>query len=358
MHAWLLPEYTADILPQQARCIEFARRTLLDLFAVHGYQYVIPPLLEYVESLTTGAGRNLDLVTFKVVDQFSGRLMGIRADITPQIARIDAHLLNNDNEITRLCYAGSTLRTTPDGVAKTREPIQVGAELYGFSGVAGDIEIQLLLSKALNVLGVKGLHIDLGHVGIFRHLIQRFAIPSLLEQDILISMQNKDLSTLRNLVGSLDITARQALSNLFDLCGDVEVLSRIDSLLPPAPEIQHACLALQRVATALQNHGVTVSIDLTELHGYDYHSGIVFVAYAPHIRGALAYGGRYDEVGMHFGRSRSATGFSLDLLGLDLPVPTQAPVRIMPAGQTPALMSEIEAMRAQGDVVIQTLSDD
>src|SRR5690349_6437144 len=231
MHNWLLPEYIEDVLPAEAARIETLRRTLLDLFKVHGYQYVIPPMLEYMESLITGVGHDLDLATFKVVDQLTGRLMGVRADMTPQAARIDAHLLNNQG-ITRLCYAGSVLRTKPDGLALTREPLQIGAELYGHAGVESDIEIQLLLIQALQAIGIQQVHIDFSHVNVFGSLIESSNINAQLEQDLYTALQSKDQSAVASLAKDLDKSTREALVQLTELNGDKSILAKAAQVLP------------------------------------------------------------------------------------------------------------------------------
>ena len=210
MRRWLLPEYIEDILPAQARQIEALRRRVLDLFQAHGYELVMPPLLEYLESLLTGTGHDLDLKTFKLVDQLSGRLLGVRADITPQVARIDAHLLNRAG-IARLCYAGSVLHALPSGMMHTREPLQVGAELYGHAGVESDVEIQALMVNALRAAGVADLHVDLGHVGVFRCLMRRFQVAAELESELFQVLQTKDLPALRELVGAVPDELKQAL---------------------------------------------------------------------------------------------------------------------------------------------------
>ena len=357
MRNWLLPEYIEDVLPAEAARIEFLRRTLLDLFKAHGYQYVIPPMLEYMESLITGVGHDLDLATFKVVDQLTGRLMGVRADMTPQVARIDAHLLNHQG-ITRLCYAGSVLRTKPDGLALTREPLQVGAELYGHAGVASDIEIQRLLIKALQAVGVNQLHIDFSHVNIFGSLIEASAIPAQLEQDLYVALQSKDQSSLTALTQHLDKTTREALLHLTELNGDKAVLLKAAKLLPAIPAIQEALASLTHVSSALSDLDVTVSFDLSELRGYHYHSGIVFAAYAQGYKGPLALGGRYDEVGQAFGRARPATGFSLDLRGLVTAMPTAKPAMAIfaPANDDQTLSAKIDSLRAEGHIVIQELA--
>ena len=357
MRNWLLPEYIEDVLPAEAARIETLRRTLLDLFKVHGYQYVIPPMLEYMESLITGAGHDLDLATFKVVDQLTGRLMGVRADMTPQAARIDAHLLNHQG-ITRLCYAGSVLRTKPDGLAQTREPLQLGAELYGHAGVASDIEIQRLLIKALHAIGITKLHIDFSHVNIFGSLIEASQIAPQLEQALYAALQSKDKSTVAELTQHLDKSTRDALLSLTELNGDKAILAEAARVLPAVPAINDALASLSQVCAALEDLDVTVSFDLSELRGYHYHSGIVFAAYAQGYKGPLALGGRYDEVGQAFGRARPATGFSLDLRGVVTALATAVPSMAIfaPANDDASLSVKIDSLRAEGHIVIQELA--
>ena len=357
MRNWLLPEYIEDVLPAEAIRIETLRRTLLDLFKVHGYQYVIPPMLEYMESLITGVGHDLDLATFKVVDQLTGRLMGVRADMTPQAARIDAHLLNHQG-ITRLCYAGSVLRTKPDGLAQTREPLQLGAELYGHAGVASDIEIQRLLIKALQAIGIDQLHMDFSHVNIFGSLIEASQVASQLEQELYAALQSKDQSSVAALSQHLDKTTREALLHLTELNGDKSILVKAAKVLPAIPAVQEALANLSQVSTALESLNVTVSFDLSELRGYHYHSGIVFAAYAQGYKGPLALGGRYDEVGQAFGRARPATGFSLDLRGVVTALQPAKPNMAIfaPANDDASLSVKIDSLRADGQIVIQELS--
>jgi ATP phosphoribosyltransferase regulatory subunit len=356
MRNWLLPEYIEDVLPAEAARIETLRRRLLDLFRVHGYQYVIPPMLEYMESLITGVGHDLDLATFKVVDQLTGRSMGVRADMTPQAARIDAHLLNHQG-ITRLCYAGSVLRTKPDGLAQTREPLQLGAELYGHAEIASDIEIQRLLIKALYAIGIEQVHLDFSHVNVFGSLIESSQVSPQLEQDLYAALKSKDQSAVAALTKGLDKTTREALLNLTELNGDRTILAQATKLLPSTPAITQALASLEQVAHGLQDLGVSVSFDLSELRGYHYHSGIVFAAYAQGYKGPLALGGRYDEVGQAFGRARPATGFSLDLRGVVTALsPAQPEMAIFaPAQNDATLTAKIDALRAEGHVVIQEL---
>ncbi len=356
MRNWLLPEYIEDVLPAEAARIEQLRRKLLDLFKVHGYQYVIPPTLEYLESLITGTGHDLDLATFKVVDQLTGRLMGIRADMTPQAARIDAHMLNQQG-VSRLCYAGTVLRTKPDGLARTREPLQLGAELFGHAGIESDIEIQRLMIKALQLLGLQDLNIDFSHVAIFEALVRAGNVNADLEEALYAALQSKDKSQVAALGANLDAAYRQAFIDLTDLNGDVNVLEKAANVLPKLPEIIQALANLSAVASKLSDLNVQVSFDLGELRGYHYHSGVVFAAYARGYTGPVALGGRYDEVGIAFGRARPATGFSLDLRGIvSALAPASLPKSILaPEGNEKDLLSKIETLRADGLLVIQVL---
>jgi len=306
---WVLPENIEDILPAEAARIEALRRAILDLFAAHGYELVMPPMLEYLDSLLTGTGRDLDLRTFKLVDQLSGRMMGVRADITPQVARIDAHLLNRKG-VTRLCYCGSVLHTRPAGPAATREPIQIGAEIFGHSGVDSDLEIQRLLCEALRVARVRGARVDIGHVAVFRAIVRMAKLAPELEANLFEALQRKDATELRVLTKPLAKTARDALLLLPELYGGPEVLSLARKRLPRIAAIRRALDTLEALAEACD---MPASFDLAELRGYHYHSGVVFDAYCSGVSGAIARGGRYDEVGKAFGRSRPATGFSIEL---------------------------------------------
>jgi ATP phosphoribosyltransferase regulatory subunit len=357
MRRWLLPEYIEDILPAEAARIERLRRRLLDLFRVHGYELVMPPLLEYLESLLTGTGHDLDLRTFKLVDQLSGRLLGVRADITPQVARIDAHLLNRQG-VTRLCYVGSVLHAQPSGLNHTREPLQIGAEVYGHAGVESDVEIQALLAGALRAAGVEDLYLDLGHVGVFRSLVQRAGIEPPLESDLFRVLQSKDVPALRELVGPLDPKLREALLLLPQLYGDVGILEAARSKLPDFPEIVQALDDMQTIARDLAPVVAVHRFDLAELRGYHYHSGVVFAAYTGGHPNAIALGGRYDEVGKAFGRARPATGFSLDLrelAGLVAAEPAICAVLAPYAPQDASLQQAIEQLRSRGEVVIVDL---
>ena len=309
---WLLPEHIEDILPEEAMRIEALRRGILDLFFKNKYQLVMPPLVEFTDSLLTGTGHDLDLRTFKLVDQLSGRMMGVRADITPQVARIDAHLLNRAG-VTRLCYCGSVLHARPAGPGATREPIQIGAEIFGHAGIASDLEIQGLLCKALAAAGVKGARMDVGHVAVFRSLVQAAGIGAELEGDLFEALQKKDLPSLKGLTRKLDAKTRAALLLLPALYGGADVLEVAARKLPQLPELRKALDTLRALADACP---IPVSFDLAELRGYHYHSGVVFDAYCDGVGGTVARGGRYDEVGKAFGRPRAATGFSIELRSL------------------------------------------
>ena len=313
---WLLPEHIDDILPEEAMRIELLRRQILDLFFRNRFQLVMPPLVEFTDSLLTGTGHDLDLRTFKLVDQLSGKMMGVRADITPQVARIDAHLLNRKG-VTRLCYCGSVLHARPLTPAATREPIQSGAELFGQGAVAGDLEIQSLLCRALAIAGVRGARMDVGHVAVFRALVQAAGIGHELEVDLFEALQRKDVPALKKLTKRVDAKTRAALLLLPELYGDKAVLEVAEKKLPKLPELQKALTTLRALAKACP---IPVSFDLAELRGYHYHSGVVFDAYCDGPSAAasvlMARGGRYDEVGKAFGRPRAATGFSIELRSL------------------------------------------
>lgn len=355
MRNWLLPEYIEDILPADALRIEQLRRRLLDLYHVHGYQLVMPPMLEYMQSLMTGTGHDMELQTFQVVDQLSGRRMGLRADITPQVARIDAHLLNREG-VTRLCYAGSVLHTVPSSYTGTREPLQIGAELYGHTGLESDIEIQRLMLQSLSLAGVKDIHLDLGHVAIFRSLVVRGGVSEELESALFKALQSKDIPTIRELSTSLDTETQKALLLLPELYGGLEVLAKASKCLPAYPEIAQAIADLNVIAQQLQGV-VDPCFDLAELRGYHYHSGVVFAAYSKGWANAIALGGRYDEVGKSFGRARPATGFSMDLrqiLTLMLPPPVPAGI-LAPHLQDEVLQGTIDALRSKGEIVVVDL---
>nr|PZM99572.1 MAG: ATP phosphoribosyltransferase regulatory subunit [Pseudomonadota bacterium] len=353
MRTWLLPEYVEDILPNEALGIERLRTRLLELFRVHGYELVIPPLLEYTDSLLTGTGSDLDLRTFKLVDQLSGRMMGVRADMTPQVARIDAHLLNRKG-VVRLCYCGTVLHTRPRSFTATREPMQLGAEIYGHAGIEADIEIQRLLRTALAACGLGDARLDVSHVGVFEALAKHAGVDEKLEAELLEAVRAKDRPRLRALVERLEPRSREAFLLLPELYGGREVLERARNALPAYPELRAALDDLEAVLNA---NGGPMGIDLADLRGYHYHSGIVFAAYHGGLANAIALGGRYDEVGKAFGRARPATGFSLDLREWVRLAPEAPPAKaiLAPYSDDAKLRERIDALRAAGEVVIVEL---
>ena len=357
MQNWLLPEYVEDILPIEALHIEVMRRQIIDLLMVHGYQQVIPPLLEYLESLLSGSGSDMDLHMFKVIDQLSGRMMGLRADMTPQVARIDAHLLNSEG-ITRLCYANSVLHTVPSGITQTREPLQVGAELYGHSGLESDLEVQRIMLQCLSVAGVSKIHLDLGHVAVFRGLIKGASISRELEAELFAVLQAKDVSTLKELCIKLQKNTRDALMLLPQLYGDKNILIDAVKRLPDYPEIRTALNELSIVEEELKPTVDKIAFDLADLRGYHYHTGMVFAAYANGCSNAISLGGRYDEIGKAFGRARPATGFSMDLRELfRLMKPQTYPSGIRAPFQkkNKELDNIIEQLRSSGQIVVMDL---
>ena len=356
---WLLPEYIQDILPEDAARIERMRTDVLELLRLSGYQLVAPPLLEYVESLLINGSSDMDLRTFKLVDQLSGRTLALRADTTPQVARIDAHLLNRQG-VTRLCYAGSVLHTQPAGLMRTRELLQIGAELYGHSGLESDLEVQRLMLQALALLGIEGVHLDLGHVALFRALAIRAEISPTLETELFNALQRKDESALSGLVQGLQPTIKNALLALPKLYGGIEVIARARAVLPDYAEVIAALNELEQAAMQLQPMAHDIGIDLAELRGYHYHSGMVFAAYHAGSHDAIALGGRYDDVGKSFGRARAATGFSMDLRQLHglLPLQKQPMGILAPHLDDPALQVEIVRLRSLGHVVVVDLLGD
>ena len=346
MRRWLLPEHIEDVLPAEARAIERLRRAILDLFEVHGYELVAPPLLEYVESLLSGTGRDLDLATFKLVDQLSGRMLGVRADHTPQVARIDAHLLNREG-VARLCYCGSVLHTVPAGMTKMREPIQIGAELYGYGGLEADVEIVRLMIAALKRAGIERVHIDLGHPGIYRALAATLGLDAEEAETLFHAVQQKDAPAALESGG-----APMAALTAFN--GGREVITKARQELPSLPAISSALNALERLASQCEAPGVDISVDLAELGGFNYESGLVFAAFTPGSPDAIARGGRYDEVGASFGRSRPATGFTMDLRQLAALAPRAArgEAILAPALDDPELRDAVAQLREAGHIVV------
>jgi len=314
MRKWVLPEYIDDILPAEAEVIEGIRRTLLDHFKAHGFRLVQPPLVEHLDSLLTGTGHDLELQTFKVTDPLSGRLLGVRADITPQVARIDAHLLNEAG-VTRLCYAGSVLRTVASGLAQSREVLQIGAELYGDAQIGADQEVLSLLLSSLAAVSVRGLHLDLGHVGVYRALANGARIVGDGgDSELFAALRNKDVPTVTELAGKLPAAWRDAFALLPTLYGPAqEVLAAARERLPDTPAIAGALGALATLAQCALPHVDAVHIDLADLRGYHYQTGASFSVFTAGEPNTIGRGERYDGIGKAFGRARPATGFTLDL---------------------------------------------
>ena len=354
MSAWVLPDHIADVLPSEARHIEELRRELLDMARCYGYELVIPPLLEHLESLLSGAASALDLQTFKLVDQLSGRMLGLRADSTPQVVRIDAHLLNRRG-VTRLCYCGPVLHTRPGGPHATREPLQLGAEIYGHAGLEADLEVLSLALAGLSAVKAQALAVDMADARIVRALTADMALSATGLSQIHAALAAKDLSELKVLTRDAPAASRRGLLALPQLYGGTEVLTEAEKLLPAGPLIAQALAELRWLAQRVE--GVRVSFDLADLRGYAYYSGATFSIYARGGSDALVRGGRYDEVGAVFGRNRPAAGFSLDLKALVrvlAPRPLRAAIRA-PWRDADALRSAIAALRAQGETVVCAL---
>lgn len=354
MSAWVLPDHIADVLPSEARHIEELRRKLLDTARSYGYELVMPPLLEHLESLLTGTGEALDLQTFKLVDQISGRMMGLRADTTPQVARIDAHLLNRQG-VTRLCYCGPVLHTRPDRPHATREPLQFGAEIYGHAGIEADVEALLLALDCLRAAKVQDISVDLGDARIVRLLLDGTAADGATLASIHAALAAKDASALADATQTLPAAARAGLQALLGLYGGISVLDEAARVLPASPGLTAVLAQLRQLAGHLD--GVRVTFDLADLRGYAYYSGARFAIYVPGASDALVRGGRYDEVGAVFGRNRPAVGFSMDvreLVGVVAPRPLRAAIRA-PWSETPALRAAIAALRAGGETVVCAL---
>ena len=356
MPRWLLPENISDVLPREARRLEATRRALLDLYAGYGYELVIPPLIEYVDSLLTGTGSDLDLRTFKLVDQASGRMLGLRADATPQVARIDAHILNRPG-VARLCYSGSVLHARPQHPLAVREPLQVGAELYGAAGPAADLEVLEIAVASLRTAGLARVTIDLGHTGVVRALLDLARLPPEAEDDILAALSTKDTPALIECVAGVTATVREGLIALARLGGGVQTIAAARKALPGVAPIAAALDGLQMLATRCGADEVT--IDLADLHGYRYLTGVTFAVHAPELANAVLRGGRYDNIGKAFGRARPAVGFSIYLRELVGLLRADAPNAILaPAGEAAELREAIRALRAAGHIVVQRLPDE
>lgn len=354
MSAWVLPDHIADVLPSEARSIEELRRDLLDMARSYGYELVMPPLIEHLESLLTGTGEALDLQTFKLVDQLSGRMLGLRADTTPQVARIDAHLLNRRG-VTRLCYCGPVLHTRADRPHSTREPLQLGAEIFGHAGLEADLEILLLALDGLKKAQVPGVSVDLADARIVRSLLDGVALAPGALAPLQTALAHKDASALAALTRDFPTPSRDGLMALVGLYGGAAVLDEAARVLPATPAIAQALSTLRWLAGHLE--GTPVTFDLADLRGYAYYSGARFSVFAPGASDALVRGGRYDEVGAVFGRNRPAAGFSLDLKELAAVAgrrPLRAAVRA-PWGEATALRNAIAALRKDGETVVCVL---
>ena len=352
---WLLPESLADMLPAEARRIEELRRQLLDLFRTYGFELVAPPLVEYIDSLLSGTGSDLNLRTSKLVDQLSGRTLGVRADMTPQVTRIDAHLLNRAG-VTRLCYCGPVLHARPAGLLSSRELLQIGAEIFGHAGFEADLEIIRLALESARLAGVQTLRLDLCHAGLVRSLIEADPEAQQRADEIMALLRDKDLPGLAELgegANALRAQTVQSLVALPKLYGDRSVIDRARRVLPTLPGVVSALDTLAQVIGALDD--VSVGIDLADVGTYGYHSGVTFSIYADGWHDSLVQGGRYDNVSLAFGRARPATGFSLDLRKLAgglLPAVPSPAIRA-PDGQDPKLRAAIQALRLAGDIVVQ-----
>ena len=363
---WLLPDGVDELLPPEAARAEALRRLLLDLYAAWGYELVMPPFIEYLDSLLTGTGRALDLQTFKITDQLSGRTMGVRADITPQAARIDAHQLRRAG-VTRLCYIGSVFQARPEGPAGGRNPVQLGAELYGHSGFESDTEVVCLMLETLRAAGVEHVHLDLGHVGIFRALAAEAGVSAETETALFDALQRKAGDEVAAELERAGVTGRPAerLSALTRLHGGVEVLDEAGDLLAGAGEPVAAALRdLWAVASSLERRdpGMPLHFDLGELRGYRYQTGVVFAAFVPGHGREVARGGRYDGIGRAFGRHRPATGFSADLKSLlalgTAPAPRDKAGIAAPWRDDISLLKRVRQLRALGERVVWQLPGD
>lgn len=354
MSAWVLPDYIADVLPSEARHIEEIRRDLLDMARCYGYELVMPPLLEHLESLLSGPGETLDLQTFKLVDQLSGRTMGLRADSTPQVARIDAHLLNRVG-VTRLCYCGPVLHTRPSGPHATREPLQLGAELYGHTGLEADLEILTLALDSLKAAQVAAIQVDMADARIVHALLQNASLSPAQAALVHVALAAKDASELHRLLTDAPQAIGKAFQDLVHLYGDAKVLKDALRVLPQLPEIKVALANLEWLSSHIE--GASVSFDLADVRGYAYYSGMRFSMYAPGANDALARGGRYDQVGSVFGRKRPAVGFSLDIKSLAAAAAgraLRAAIRA-PWAEDAALRATVAALRKQGETVVCVL---
>ena len=361
---WLLPQGIEEALPEQAARLEHMRRKLVDLYGRWGYRLVMPPFIEYLESLLTGTGHDLSLQTFQLIDQLTGRPLGVRADMTPQVARIDAHQLKQDAP-NRLCYMGTVLHTRPDGFGGSRSPLQVGAELYGHAGVESDVEILSLMLETFQHSGVENVFLDIGHVGIFRGLAAQAGLDHSQEAALFEMLQRKAIPEINEFLQSLSLDkhSQAMLATLAELHGGRECLERAWQVFEKADtSVKQALEYLQQTVDTLQQRigDVNIHFDLSELRGYHYHTGILFAAYVQGQGQEIARGGRYDDIGKVFGRARPATGFSTDLKTLvDLSAqPASAPAAsaiFAPCDEQPGRAQKIAELRAQGETVIEEL---
>ena len=359
MNRWLLPENIADVLPSEARKIEELRRIFLDRFQSYGYELVMPPMLEYLDSLLTGSGQDLNLKTFKLVDQLSGRTLGLRADITPQVARIDAHLLNRQG-VTRLCYAGSVLHTLAAPGTSSREQLQLGAEIYGHAGWEADLEVQALLNEVLNLSNLGEITLDMAHAGILMGILGDYQPKSDALEALYAALQAKDLPGLAQLLANWPAPIKSAILALASLSGlPKDVLPQARKTLPQTKRVTVALDDLERLCQAISGlpNPPKLNLDLSDLRGYQYHSGVMFAAYVEGLPAAIARGGRYDMVGEAFGRSRPATGFSLDIMTLARlsKLDSRRNAILAPWSNDQKLTQAIAGLRAKGEVVIQLL---
>ncbi|MFK8046817.1 MAG: ATP phosphoribosyltransferase regulatory subunit [Halioglobus sp.] len=358
---WQLPDGVEEVLPAQAAAVEQLRRQLLDLYRGWGYQLVIPPLMEFTESLLIGLGSDIDLLTFKMTDQLSGRTLGIRADITPQVARIDAHSLAQEG-VSRLCYAGSTLHTQPKSLMASRSPIQLGAELYGDDSLAADVEIIALMLETLTVAGLETLSLDLGHTAVYEAVLGSAGLSKEVEAQVFDALQRKSIPDLEIVLSGVDKGIASTIVALSRMHGDEQVLTSARKMFAEsAPNAVSAIDDLLNVAADIRRRlpSLDIYFDLAELRGYHYHTGIVFAAYVPGHGQALANGGRYNNVGEVFGRARPATGFATDLKALMGLLPDQEPAGgaiSVPADDDPELLTRAKALRSSGEIVINSLS--
>jgi len=360
---WLLPQGIEEALPADAARLESLRRKLLDIYASWGYQLVMPPMIEFIESLLTGTGHDFDLQTFKLIDQLTGRSMGVRADMTPQVARIDSHQLTNDAP-NRLCYMGTVLRTLPDGFGSSRSPFQAGVELYGHAGIESDVEVLCLMVETLRASGIKEISIDIGHVGLYRGLAKQAGFNGEQEATLFEMMQRKAIPEIQEYLASqaIDKKVVDMLNALPELHGGESCLQTAEKLFSNADDSVKKALSYLQQAVLKFNQRVSdvdIHFDLSELRGYNYHTGLLFAAYTPGEGQEIARGGRYDDIGEVFGRARPATGFSADLKNLlnlsQQKTTLTANAIFAPVNDDPDLWEAIKELRAQGEKVIQSL---